>query len=422
MQSYIIALLVMLCVGACVYWMFKRNSVKKDQETGLSKNDSQIDTRKQMEISFDVLQSLTEEEESKLSEVKDNNLLAIIDGVIPGASQAIANGVTVKNYHEATEKAGELYQVIIPKGAKLDHSKSMENAFRASYRDKANRSKGNANLVKADGSSADKMAMVNTANAVMNVASMVVGQYYMAQINDQLSDINSGIERISDFQQNEYKSKVYALVAEIQKSSLFQVETVENEDLRNRELAHLKTLEHECAQLLGQANLSLQQISERHHQDYEDYEKNISQAETWIQYQHVLLEVMQKISDLTYALNLGAISRENSFALCQPYIKQSDNTLEKMKEWHKLNCTKFEVNIEESRRRRQGVEGFFMGALGWFDDDFNYKKMSKWTIDSIEHQSDSENNALPAVGEDLFQEDVRLVAREGRLYYLPGSH
>lgn len=419
MQNYYIIIFpALFCVILCICWIIIR--VKKSQGPTVGQiSNSQIEKSQKMEILFDVISNLTETEEAQLSEIKNNKLLSVIDRVIPEAIKTVTDGATAKAFHDFSKNAGELYQVIIPKGAVLDKSKAIEGTFRGSYREVANQIKGNASWRPVDGSPAETMAMASAANAVMNVASMVVGQYYMAQINDQLGEINSGIEKIVDFQQNEYKSKVIALVAEIQKSSLFQVETIENYELRNRELAHIKSLEHECAQLLGQANLSLQTISEKRHQDYEDYEKNIRQAEIWIQYQQVLLELMKKISDLTYTLNLGAVSRENSLALCQPYIKQSDNTLDKMKEWHQHNCAKFEINIEESRRKRQGVEGFFMGALGWFDDDFNYKKMSKRTVDSIEHQSEKGSKDAPALEDDLFREDVRLIAKGGKIYYLP---
>lgn len=110
---------------------------------------------------------------------------------------------------------------------------------------------GHANLVPVDGIPGKGLATMNVANAAMGVASMVVGQYYMTQINDQLEGIFDGISKIADFQDNEYKSKVFALVAEVQKISTFQLETMENDELRNRELTHLKNLEHECAQLLG---------------------------------------------------------------------------------------------------------------------------------------------------------------------------
>jgi hypothetical protein len=99
----------------------------------------------------------------------------------------------------------------------------MEGVVRGSYRDVANSIIGNANWVAVDGKAANNLAAVGMANAAMNVASMVVGQCYMSQITDQLEDINAGIEKIADFQQTEFKSKVYALIAEVQKSSTFQV-------------------------------------------------------------------------------------------------------------------------------------------------------------------------------------------------------
>ena len=153
--------------------------------------------------------------------------------------------------------------------------------------------------------------------------------------------------------------------------------------------------------------------------DYDAYEKKIGEAESWFQYQQILLEVMYKISDLSYALNLGAISRENSYALYLPYAKQSEGTLAKLNEWHDEHVKRLEINVEESRRKRQGVEGFFMGALGLFNDDFNYMKMSQSTIARIEHQAENTSTIKGVESEDLYQEDVRLIAKDGKLFYLP---
>ena len=426
MEPILIAIICILVVaGIAAFVIFRnKNAIIMDEggENALSvkrKNALALSKKHELTITFDDLPALTEQEESQLVEVKDSQLLARIDNAIPGTLQAVANTGAVHAYQEAAKSAGQLYQAIIPKGAVLDKSRAMEGAVRGSYRDVANSIKGNANWVAVDGKAAKNLAAVGVANAAMNVASMVVGQYYMSQINDQLADINAGIEKVADFQQTEFKSKVYALVAEVQKSSTFQVETIENDELRNRELSHLKSLEHECAQLLGQANLSLQDISGKKGLNYDAYEKKIGEAEKWFQYQQILLEVMYKISDLSYALNLGAISRENSYALYLPYAKQSEGTLAKLNEWHDEHVKRLEINVEESRRKRQGVEGFFMGALGLFNDDFNYKKMSQSTIARIGHQAEHASTVKGAEEDDLYQEDVRLIAKDGKLYYLP---
>lgn len=183
----------------------------------------------------------------------------------------------------------------------------------------------------------------------------------------------------------------------------------------------MKSLEHECAQLLGQANLSIQGISDNRNIDYKEYEKLITEAETWFQYQQILLDVMYKIADLTYVLNLGAISKENSYALYQPYATQSEGTLKKLKNWHLDNVERLKIDVTKNRRKRQGVEGFFMGALGLINDDFNYKKISQGMVNLLESQTEGGLVLKPSDETDLFQEDVRLIAKEGKLFYLPDN-
>ena len=91
----------------------------------------------------------------------------------------------------------------------------------------------------------------------MGVASMVVGQYYMTKINAELGEISDGISQIQDFQDNEYRSRVFSLVAHVKKIADFQTEILENDELRLSKIAQLDSLEEECTQLLGQANLTL---------------------------------------------------------------------------------------------------------------------------------------------------------------------
>ena len=425
MESYVIIIICILVIAAVAAFFIirkKKNSIvgnEKATELTLRNQQSIAESKQEMTVQFDDLPALTEKEERSLVEVKDKALLARIDNVVPGTLQAVGNTAAVKGFKDSVESMGQLYQCIIPKGAVLDKSRAMEGAVRGSYREVANSIKGQANWVAVDNGAANKLAAMNVANAAMGVASMVVGQYYMTQINDQLEGISDGISKIADFQDNEYKSKVFALVAEVQKISTFQLETMENDELRNRELAHLKNLEHECAQLLGQANLAIQGFTKNRDIDYSKYEGMVSDVNTWYQYQQVLLEVMYKIADLTYALNLGAITRENSYAMYLPYAKQSDSALKELAAWHEENGLKLEIDLESSRRRRQGIEGFFMNIPALFDDDLHYKSISKSTVKMISKQSHENVPRTPESETDLFQEDVRLIAKDGKLYYLP---
>ena len=424
----VICIVILAAVVAVIYFVMenkKSNGItyKKGQSPIIVNNTELADAGKaEMIIQFDNLPSLTEEEENRLIEINDNKLLARIDGVIPGTLQALANVGGILNYQKTVQSvAGKLYQAVIPNDAVLTKSKDMEGAVRGYYHG-ANGIKGQANFVPKDPNMGDGLAAMNIANAAMGVASMVVGQYYMTQINNQLDSITAGIDKIAGFQDNEYKSKVYALVAEIQKSSTFQVEIMENEELRNRELAHLKYLEHECAQLLGQANLTLQDYSKKSELDYEKYEKYVSEANSWYRYQQILLEIMGKIGELTYALNLGAVSKENCYAMYLPYAKQAESALVMLNDWHKVNGAKLEIDVESNRRKRQGIERLFMNIPALFNEELHYKSISEQTAEMINRQTFGTAQVKPADEKDLFQEDVRLVVKEGKLYYLPSAH
>ncbi|WP_130838507.1 hypothetical protein [Lachnoclostridium sp. Marseille-P6806] len=197
------------------------------------------------------------------------------------------------------------------------------------------------------------------------------------------------------------------------------MEIVENEELRKRELDHLKSLEHECAQLLGQANLTIKEYEKKTGLDYGNYEKLVAEAQTWYQYQQVLLDIMLKIEELTYALSLGQLSKENCYSMYLPYAKQADDALKALETWHKNAGVALQIDLEANRRRRQGIEGFFMNIPAVFNDDLHYKDISQRTVPMISRQTSGRRTDEAREDPDLFKEDVRLIAKEGKLYYLP---
>lgn len=192
-------------------------------------------------------------DETKLVEITDSKVLAHINNLVPGLAQA---GNAANNATQAVKANGEvLYRAIIPAGAKLTDSKAMEGAVRGFYHG-ADGIRGHANLVAVEAQKGTAVA-ANTAAAAMGVASMIVGQYYMTQINAELGVISDGISQIQNFQDNEYRSRVFSLVAHVKKIADFQTEILENDELRLSKIAQLDSLEEECTKLLGQANLTL---------------------------------------------------------------------------------------------------------------------------------------------------------------------
>ena len=188
-------------------------------------------------------------EANKLVEITDSKVLAHVNNLVPGLAQV---GNVAHNAAQAAQANGEvLYRAIIPVGTKLTDSKAMENAVRGIYHG-TDGIKGHANLVAVEAQKGTAV-VANTTAAAMGVASMVVGQYYMTQINAELGEISDGISKISDFQDNEYRSRVFSLVAHVKKIADFQVEILENNELRLSKIGQLDSLEEESTQLLGQA-------------------------------------------------------------------------------------------------------------------------------------------------------------------------
>jgi len=166
----------------------------------------------------------------------------------------------------------------------------------------------------------------------------------------------------------------------------------------------------------------LQDYSKESGLDYEKYEKYVGEANSWYLYQQILLEIMGEIGELTYALNLGAVSKENCYAMYLPYAKQAESSLALLNDWHKVNGSKLEIDVESNRRKRQGIEKFLMNLPALFNEELHYKSISDSTAEMISKQTFGTAEVKPADNKDLFQEDVRLVAKEGKLYYLPSSN
>ena len=59
-----------------------------------------------------------------------------------------------------------------------------------------------------------------------------LGQYYITQINSKLEKICNDISKIADFQDNEFKSRVFSLIKHTERIANYQAEIIENDELR----------------------------------------------------------------------------------------------------------------------------------------------------------------------------------------------
>ncbi|MCI7517008.1 MAG: hypothetical protein MSE70_08225 [Streptococcus sp.] len=324
-------------------------------------------------IQMEILPAATIPDENKLVEISDSRVLTHVNNLIPGLAQV---GNVVNNAVQAAQGNGEvLYRAIIPVGAKLTDSKAMGGAVRGIYHG-ADGIRGHANLVAVEAQKGTAV-VANTAAAAMGVASMVVGQYYMTQINAELGEISDGISKIADFQDNEYRSRVFSLVAHVKKIADFQIEILENTELRLSKISQLDSLEEECTQLLGQANLALVGYTDKNNLDYDAYEKELTEVQNWYMYQKSLLDMINKISELRYTLHLGAVSREHCVALLPTYTNQVAETQKRLTGWHQTTTERLGIDISEVRRKRAGFDGVIHFLPGLFNDNLKFRTIEK---------------------------------------------
>ena len=421
-----ICIVAVVAIAALLIYRGKRVSSpegedKSDEDSGtiITKQTSELSQSDQklneLVIQMEMLPAEAIPEESRLVEITDSKVLARVNNLVPGLAQA---GVAGTNAVQAAKAGNEvLYRAIIPAGAKLTNSQAMEGAVRGFYRG-ADGIQGHANLVAVQAQKGTAV-VANTAAAAIGVASMVVGQYYMTQINAELGEISDGISKISNFQDNEFRSRVFSLVAHVKKIADFQVEILENDELRLSKIAQLDSLEEECTQLLGQANLTLAGYSKKNDLDYAAYEKELKEAQNWYTYQKALLDVLYKISDLRYTLHMGAVSREQCVALLPAYTKQVEDTQALLTGWHQTSVKRLGIDTDEIRRKRAGFDGVIHFLPGLFNDELNFRAIDEKTVDMIVAQASAKSIEYPQDNSELYDEDVQLISKDGKIFYLP---
>ena len=428
MEYVVVGICIVTVVAIVVLLIYRRKRMsspegenKSDQDSGaiIAKQTSELSQSDQklneLVIQMEMLPVEAISDESRLVEITDSKILARVNNLVPGLAQA---GVTGSNAVQAAKAGSEvLYRAIIPAGAKLTNSQAMEGAVRGFYRG-ADGIQGHANLVAVQAQKGTAV-VANTAAAAMGVVSMVVGQYYITQINAELGEISDGISKISDFQDNEFRSRVFSLVAHVKKIADFQVEILENDELRLSKIAQLDNLEEECTQLLGQVNLTLAGFSKKNDLDCASYEKELKEAQNWYMYQKALLDVLYKISDLRYTLHMGAVSREQCVALLPTYTKQVEDTQALLTGWHQTSVKRLGIDTDEIRRKRAGFDGVIHFIPGLFNDDLNFRAIDEKTVNMITLQASVKSIEHSPDTSDLYVEDVQLISKDGKIYYLP---
>ena len=388
-------------------------SEPKNSEVSVVSNDNH-----ELAVLMEQLPTTYSIDENSLIEITDSHVLARIDGFVPSLG---TTGASIGNVVKSVQAAqGEtLYRVVLQKGGELVDSRSMMGAKRAMALG-PNGIRENANLIEVP-QGLDKGAVVaNAGAAVMGVASMVVGQYYMAQVDNQLSLISDSLSMVIDFLDVQYKSEVASLMESVYNISRFQISSIENEELRSRELDNIQELRKDCQRLLNQTETTIETLTSKTYSSYDEYERKVKEIEKWNQYQMILIKLFYQLNILDFTLHLGIKSKEQCFGSFTLHTTKIETLHKRLVGWHKNQCEVLKIDIDESRRKHTGVLGWLEKPISWINDDWNYEKVGTQTVRMIKGQT-AEIGEITYTSDNLFEENVEIIVKNGKYYYLPSK-
>lgn len=112
--------------------------------------------------------------------------------------------------------------------------------------------------------------------------------------------------------------------------------------------------------------------------------------------------------------------QENSVWHCCQLIQQAADTQDRLSNWHQDTAKRLNIRPEDGKRKRDGFDGVIHFIPGLFNDDLNLRSIEKSTARMITTQA-SGHEAHHQDTIDLYAEDVQLIAKDGKVYYLPES-
>lgn len=413
-MEYLLAIMVLIMVATIVVFVIIKSRKENSNDLdGFGKALEVENIQENKMIPIEWLLPTEAIDDEKLFEITDSTVIARISATIPNTAQVAAKTVT-----NNALKNVELYKAIIPSGVKLAESKQIEGAVRGFYRGTKG-IKGQANLVKIDPTKISKAASVaNSAANIMNVGSLVVGQYYMAEIDAKLETMNKNISKIGDFQDREFKSRILSLLSRVGEVSQFSSEILESDDLRNRKLQALDDLKGICTDLLQQVNETIADVYNKNsNMKFREYQEKVDEINTLLNYQNILITILEEISKLTYLLGKGEVSIDFSYFLFNTYLERSIQIRTTLQQWHTKQVESLKIDLDNNRVSKSGIEGFFSKIPGLVDDNWNYKELQQGLNEKISTQSQDDSLAFTEP-EEVYSKDVPIVIKDGKYYYL----
>lgn len=427
MNLFILLLIVIVILTIlCTIYIKQKNktSSKSTIETN-DKNLSQIQLDKDLFITVNELTKVEKNNKNELIEITNTKILTRINDCFPHIGQLILNSQNLKKNVEMGKQinnfnhkyAGNLYEAVIPSNAKLFDSKAIPGAVRGSYLD-LNKHTKQANFLPVDSlkpSTADTAANL-TANA-MNITSMVVGQYYMSQIDDKLENIKLDVSDIKNFLDDERIAKISQLVVNVSVIIKHQQEISFHKLISDKELDKLYDYEEVAGNILTHVNKDILNILEKETiKSFDAYKKNTNRLTKLLREQEILMKVMNQICSLKYILYHGLASSEYCYERFNIALNQSSSIKVKVKDYQEEKIKVINIDLEKGRYKKSYfLDNVVQPIIEKIDDNRNYTNLENDLLMAIKEQIN--NKDLENVTLGVYEEDTKLLIGDGKVYY-----
>lgn len=413
MDLFIWIIIGLVIISGVLFFIIKYNA----KRTSSNKKEIAVSQEK-ISNSFPTIQIVEDNkiipsEKNKITDVNIKNAIATIDNVLPKSvmiSNNLKNGTELLNnnkaFFSAVKKGTENMQAVGNTGKVRGIQMIKDKSTNRMLFNKHTEFTREDALIRTAGKSA-------LANAGFNAVSMVVGQYYMNEINNKLEDIKNDINEISNYLDSEYQGKVMNIISTLKEITDNMVEILNNEFSTKKRYDEIIDLEKECKTLLGQANDEIKRNIPDEDIEYKQYEKILKNISKWFARQQLLQRLLLEIGNLRYVLACGNETSELSHSQYNIYLEQTNSINEKLENLHAKMSKEYGIDLEKSRKNGKFYQ-VRKNTVGRIKEDWAYNKLDDSIVDMIASQT-SIKKLMPYVKER--QDEVIKIQKYNGEYY-----
>lgn len=397
-------------LGMIVLVIFGYVLPKENQDTETQVTTESDNTDKIVYIPLEEVSEITGIENEKLIEVTDKDVIEKFSNTIPDLSSLIKKSIASKDV------ATKIFSVFIPKKDTLASTRNVMGTTEGFVRGK----NGVLSYKSGIDISAANFVKVSSVTNLATLGVQLIMEVQMNEIKSSLTSIEETVNKISEFQEREFTSRIKTLSSDVLEISKYSDEIMQDDEARSRKMESLDELKNESKQLLNQVNLNIKGVINENTEKYENYQNKTNEISQEQNVQNILINVLNEISKLTYFLGQGKTSADHSYEAYNSYQEEVTEINTAVKEWQEIQIERLNIDLKKGQRAKSGVEGLVSKVPSLIDEKWKYEKMDVSVLNEIKKQCSPIKSESKHQNE-LFDTDVTMIVKGGRLYYLNNS-